>query len=241
MRISDHCYAVTGLGFTPPWEVNAGFVTGERRTLVVDTGPSWLAARTVYGYASSVRPGNELVALNTELHVDHLLGNSLFEEMGVPIWGHERCERTPEALPLNVAEFGESITDAARRARKEGEVFFEGSRIVNPAHRISAETRFDLGGVAATVLPAPGHTPANLLVQVEPDGVLFTGDTVVAGYEPNLASGGPAEWRQWLSALSVVRRLAPRILVPGHGRVLEGSGIEREVARIERALLAAIE
>ncbi len=70
--------------------------------------------------------------------------------------------------------------------------------------------------------------------------MLYSGDTVVAGYLSNLTSGGPAEWKQWLAALGLVRRLEPRILVPGHGRVLEGSEIEKEVARIEKILLEAI-
>lgn len=239
MKISEHCFAVTGLGFTPPWEVNAGFVRGDRRTLVVDTGPTYLAARTIYGYASSVRPGNDMLAVNTELHVDHLLGNSLFQEKCVPIWGHEKCERDVDALTLNAEELNGTIPELARRERGEAAVFFEGSRIVNPANRISTETQFDLGGVTATVLPAPGHTPANMLVHVAADALLYSGDTVVAGYLPNLQSGGPAEWRQWIAALGLVRQLAPRVLVPGHGRVLEESEIEQEVTRIEKILMDA--
>jgi glyoxylase-like metal-dependent hydrolase (beta-lactamase superfamily II) len=240
MKISEHCFAITGLGFTPPWEVNAGFACGDNRTLVVDTGPSYLAGRTVYGYASNVRPGNEILAVNTELHVDHLLGNSFFQEMSVPIWGHEKCERNADALPLNAEEFNRTIPESSRRQRNEAAVFFGGSRIVNPLNRISAEMRFDLGGVDATVIPAPGHTPANMLVHVAKDGVLYSGDTVVADYLPNLQAGGPPEWVEWLAALGRVRRLEPRVLVPGHGRVLEGGEIWTEVARIERVLLDAI-
>ncbi len=240
MRISDRCFAVTGLGFTPPWEVNAGFVVGERTTLVVDTGPSALAARTIHGYASAVRPANDLVALNTEPHVDHLLGNCVFHDRGVPIWGHAACERTADALDLNAEELNAAIPEPARRAAREAWVFFGGSRIVNPQHRLAGERTFDLGGVAAVVLPAPGHTPANLLVHVPAEGVLFTGDTVVAGYEPNLGGGGPAEWRQWLAALARVRSLAPRVLVPGHGPVIEGGEVERAVARVESILRCAL-
>ncbi len=240
MKISDRCFAVTGLGFTPPWEVNAGFVVGERTTLVVDTGPSALAARTIHGYASAVRAGNDLVALNTEPHVDHLLGNCVFHDHGVPIWGHATCQRGEDALDLNAEELNAAIPEPGRRAAREAWVFFGGSRIVNPDHRITAERTFDLGGVAAVVLPAPGHTAANLLVHVPAEGVLFSGDTVVAGYEPNLGAGGPAEWRQWLAALALVRRLAPRVLVPGHGPVLEGGEVERAVARVEGFLRSAL-
>jgi glyoxylase-like metal-dependent hydrolase (beta-lactamase superfamily II) len=100
--------------------------------------------------------------------------------------------------------------------------------------------RFDLGGVDAIVTHAPGHSPANMLVHVAADGVVYSGDTVVADYLPNLSSGGPAEWREWLAALGLVRSLEPEVLVPGHGRVLEGSQIETEVVRIEKILLGAI-
>jgi glyoxylase-like metal-dependent hydrolase (beta-lactamase superfamily II) len=61
-----------------------------------------------------------------------------------------------------------------------------------------------------------------------------------AGYLPNLSAGGPAEWRQWLGALATVRRLAPLVVVPGHGPVLEGSAIEAGVARVERILRKAL-
>ncbi|MBN9387005.1 MAG: hypothetical protein J0I20_03040 [Chloroflexi bacterium] len=59
MRLSKSCYAVTGLAFEPPWSVNAGFVAGEKRTLIIDSGANTLAARTILGYAQAVKPDNE--------------------------------------------------------------------------------------------------------------------------------------------------------------------------------------
>jgi glyoxylase-like metal-dependent hydrolase (beta-lactamase superfamily II) len=78
MKLTDHCYAVTGLGYYPPWIVNAGFIAGDSKTLIVDSGPNFLSAQTIYGYAQSVKPGNELILINTEKHLDHILGNSFF-------------------------------------------------------------------------------------------------------------------------------------------------------------------
>jgi hypothetical protein len=52
--------------------VNAGFVAGDSLTLVVDTGGNTLAAQTVYGYASAARQENQLLAINTEKHFDHI-------------------------------------------------------------------------------------------------------------------------------------------------------------------------
>ena len=44
MKVSRHCYAVTGLAFLPPWSVNAGLIAGQAKTLVVDTGANMQAA-----------------------------------------------------------------------------------------------------------------------------------------------------------------------------------------------------
>src|SRR5450755_31912 len=72
MQLSSRCYAVTGLGYSAPWCVNAGFVTGDELTLVVDTGANRLAAQSIHGYASAARPGNQLRVINTEKHFDHI-------------------------------------------------------------------------------------------------------------------------------------------------------------------------
>ena len=63
MRITDRCFAVTGLGYVPPWSVNGGFVVGDESTLIVDTGANALAAKTIHGYAQAVRP--QMATLNT--------------------------------------------------------------------------------------------------------------------------------------------------------------------------------
>jgi hypothetical protein len=46
---SPHSRALTGFAYVPPWTVNAGFVWGSQRTLIVDTGPTVLAAATIVG------------------------------------------------------------------------------------------------------------------------------------------------------------------------------------------------
>ena len=45
MRLSNRCFAVTGLCYLPPWSVNAGFVTGDETTLIIDTGANAAAAK----------------------------------------------------------------------------------------------------------------------------------------------------------------------------------------------------
>ena len=47
MRLSDRCYAITGLAYKFPPVVNAGFIVGEHETLVIDTVLTPLRAKPV--------------------------------------------------------------------------------------------------------------------------------------------------------------------------------------------------
>jgi glyoxylase-like metal-dependent hydrolase (beta-lactamase superfamily II) len=104
MKISQHCYAITGLAFIPPWTVNAGFIAGATTTLIVDTGATMQSARTIYGYASCVRPQNRLLVINTERHLDHVSGNSLFRDQDIDVYGHCGIARTDEELAEAITE-----------------------------------------------------------------------------------------------------------------------------------------
>ncbi len=238
VRLGDHCYVLAGFGYLPPWSVNAGFVCGARRTLIVDTGPSAYAAATILGYARAARPGNDLVAVNTELHLDHLAGNSVLREQGIDVYGHPSIQRKDADLQADLTDYRASVRDAGRA--DEAGLPFLGTRIVNPNKVIDRDQVVDLEGVTVALLMVPGHTTANLAAWIAQDRVLFAGDAVVSDYRPNLASGAPSDWLRWLGALDRIESLRPEVLVPGHGRVLCGKDIGSEVARIRSCLLEAL-
>ncbi len=236
MRLTERCYAVTGLGYSPPWCVNAGFVAGDTLTLVVDTGGNTLAAQTVHGYASAVRRENRMRAVNTEKHFDHIGGNGFFQDQGVDVWGHATLSRTPAEFDAEIGELNEMIPNAARRERKEARAFFHGTRLANPNRAIGEDTRFDLGGCTAEILLTPGHTATNLSVWIPEDRVLYTGDCLIHEYLPNLDAGGPAEWHVWLESLRRVEALRPDIVVCGHGPIARGSQVGEIVDTVRRVL-----
>jgi cyclase len=240
MRLSEHCYALAGFAYLPPWSVNAGFVCGDARTLIVDSGPSAQAAATILGYARAAGPKNVLLAIDTERHLDHIAGNDFLRAQGIDVYGHSSIRRTDEELAADIAEYCASVPDVGRRADEEGRIPFAGTRIANPNRPIDLGMDLDLGGVRAAILLVPGHTPANLAVWVASEGALYTGDTIVSDYRPNLASGGPDDWRLWLAALDRLEALKPEVVVPGHGRILRGSEIGSEIARLRHCLNAAL-
>ncbi len=241
MRVSAHCHAVLGLAYLPPWSVNAGFVVGEHTTLIVDAGPSPLAAATIHGYATVARPSNRLQLVNTERHLDHMIGNAYFHERGVPILGHRGIARDEAELLDEAAQMNASIPDPERRARHEGALLFEDAHIVNPTEPLGCERQLDLGGIEAQILLTPGHTPTNLVVFVPADATLFCGDAITSGYLPNLEAGGPADWTVWLGSLERIADLEPQAIVPGHGRVISGAGVGRAIERVREILHQAIQ
>jgi len=240
MRVSNRCYTVTGLGYSAPWCVNAGFIAGEEVTLVVDTGANALAAASIHGYAGAVRPSNQLRVINTEKHFDHIGGNSFFQERGIDVWGHASLHRTEEEFQSEIAEFNGEISNVARRKRGEASCFYAGTKLANPNRKISEDTRFELGDCGVEILLTPGHTPTNLSVWVPGDGVLFAGDCLINGYLPNLDAGTPDDWKTWLKSLDRVAELRPQTVIAGHGPVAQGSDVPRIIETVRQVLEESI-
>jgi glyoxylase-like metal-dependent hydrolase (beta-lactamase superfamily II) len=240
MRLTEHCWAVTGLACVPPWAVNSGFIAGREATLVVDTGANALAAATVHGYASLARPGNRLMVVNTEKHFDHIGGNAWFRAQGADVYGHAGIARTEEEFRAEIAEYNSAIPDAARRALGEAAAFYAGTRLALPNQPAAGGMRFDLGDVEVQVIATPGHTPTNLTLWAPSDGVAYTGDCLVNAYVPNLDCGGVAEWREWLESLDRIAELAPEAVVPGHGPVARGQEVPELIDRVRGVLREAL-
>ena len=240
MRLSTRCFAVTGLGYLPPWTVNAGFVTGDETTLIIDTGANAAAASTIHGYASIARPSNRLEVLDTERHFDHVGGNGYFRERGIDVHGHASIERTEGEFRAEVAEFNGEISNPARRSRREAEVFYHETRLANPNRPIAGDSRMNLGSCEIEILLTPGHTPSNISVFVPSDGVLYSGDCLVNGYLPNLDAGSVDDWQIWLRSLDRVAGLAPKFIVPGHGPVAAGDGVGRLIESVREVLRESI-
>ena len=221
MRLSNCCYAVTGLAYQLPWVVNAGFIVGNEETLIVDTGANALAAATIHGYAEAARPMNRLRVVNTEQHFDHIGGNGFFRELDISIHGHPAIARTK-------AEFEDE-------KKSFHPAFHFATGVINPDQPLPAQ--FDLGGCIVDVVATPGHTPTNISLFVREDSILYCGDALTNLYAPNLdASGGPEGWRTWLASLDRIAQLEPAAIVCGHGPVVTPEDVPQVIATVRRAI-----
>ncbi len=239
MKLTDNCYAVTGLYYIPPWSVNAGFIAGKKKTLIVDTGGSSISAQTINGYASSVKPDNEIIVINTEKHLDHIGGNGFFADKGNLIFGHESIDRSQNELISSISEFNCLIPNAVRRNANEAAIAFKNTKIVNPDHKFDQAFDMDLGGIQVHIIMTPGHTKSNISVYAQK--VLYCGDCVIPELLPNLEEGKVAEWQKWINSLETIELLNFEYLVPGHGFVVSGkSDIHSTISRMKNILGDAI-
>lgn len=222
MKVTDNCYMVSGLCAESPWAVNAGFVVGEHTTMVVDTGTSYFAAQTIFGYACCAGPGNKMVVVNTEPHFDHIGGNSFFRGKQIDIFSHPDLKRTAQEFQNNKDDLDETIVNRVRKRAKESKAFYYGTEPTNPNRFLRQGDVVELGGVDGVVYETPGHTPQNISLFIPEEGVLYCGDAVVTGYIPNLECGGVDAWRTWLASIDVLAGLEPQVIVPGHGHEVSG-------------------
>jgi glyoxylase-like metal-dependent hydrolase (beta-lactamase superfamily II) len=241
MKLTNNCFAVLGLGYYPPWMVNSGFIVGDTHTLVADSGPNYISAQTIYGYAKNIKPDNELIVVNTEKHLDHIGGNSLFKEKDVKIFGHKDIKRSDSDLIEDKNYFNNSILSIKRREAAEEEIFFQNTKIINPDFPVENNQIFQLGGaIEAKIIFTYGHTSTNISVLVPADKVLYCGDCIVNGYIPNLEAGNQDDWKRWLESLGLIRKLDLDYIVPGHGDVISGVDIIKSIKNIEHILGEAI-
>ena len=242
MKLTNNCYAVLGLGYSPPWVVNAGFIIETEKTLIIDTGGSYLSAQTIYGYAKNVKPENELIVVNTEKHFDHIGGNSFFNENGIKIFGHRLNQRSKEEFQNEISYFNQIIDNKKRKEAHEEETFFKNTKIVNVDIFVNDGDKILLGrNSEAEIIFTPGHTESNISVYYEKDKVLYCGDLIVNGYIPNLEASNSDGWKQWIESINKISHLDIEFLVPGHGYIITKEYLETNLKRIKTILSKAIQ
>lgn len=92
------------------------------------------------------------------------------------------------------------------------------TRVVPPDLTFNDRLTLSLGGKRFQMIYAgPAHSASDMMMMVEPDGVLFAGDIVQNSRIPFMNSDD-VDTKQWLAALGEVQKLDPKFIIPGHGR-----------------------
>lgn len=149
-------------------------------------------------------------------HADHIYGLQAFRDhTDALIVAQERSGEYKD---------NEGIADekaSQRLDQRRGALFpwVDGNtRVVPPDIAFRERMTIVLGDRRLTLLFAgPAHSSSDMMMMVEPDGVLFAGDIVQNGRIPFMNSDDVST-AQWLDALGEVEKLDPKFIIPGHGR-----------------------
>jgi glyoxylase-like metal-dependent hydrolase (beta-lactamase superfamily II) len=211
-KVAAHSYYVLGQAgvvssTNQGFNSNAGFVVTSEGVVVFDAlGTPALGKRFADLIAKTTSLPVRRVIIS-HYHADHVYGVQAFKKPGVEVWAHQRVRDylATDAPTARLAERKQSLAPWVN----------DTSRVVVPDRYIGEDSVFRMGGLTFRVMHAgPAHTPEDLMMMVEEDGVLYVGDLMFTGRIPFVAD---ADTSSWIKAIDRVLKLKPRIVVGGHG------------------------
>jgi glyoxylase-like metal-dependent hydrolase (beta-lactamase superfamily II) len=212
-QVAPHSYYIPGLPGAASKEnqgfmSNAGFVVTTEGVVVFDTLGSPSLAEEMLQRIREVTPLPVKIAIVSHYHADHYYGIQVFKDAGAQIWAHEGGKHVVGSDDWRLRL--DQRKDLLGRWINE-----QTQRFPPPDRWLVGDTDFSLGGMQFQIRHVgPAHSPEDLVMFAQEDGVLFTGDLIFKGRVPFI---GDADSRLWLNALDRLIAMQPKVLVPGHG------------------------
>ena len=186
---------------------NAGFIITSDGVIVFDALGTPSLAQMLLGLirTKTDQPVKRVYA--SHYHADHIYGLQVFKEAGAVIYA-----------PRGANDYLESETAAERLDERRFSLepwVDENTILVPPDEIIDSSSSFTIGGKRITInYQGKAHSDGDLIMLVEPDNVLFSGDLIFEERIPFIGNGDTAHWLQTLEKLETGGLHA---LVPGHG------------------------
>jgi len=214
-RVSEHVYAIVGFP-------NIGIVVGDRATLVVDTGLGPRNGAIVLKQAEKLSKTPILYLTTTHFHPEHAMGEQAFPPRTVIV--------RPAVQQDEMNKHATELMDLFRGFSAQSKELLADVKMRAPDIVFDKEIKLDLGGVTARLFWwGPAHTLGDEMIFVEGDSVLIPGDIVQDKIVPNMPNAD-ASVKNWLAILDQLEPLQPRLIVPDHGALGDGSLIAKERA-----------
>jgi cyclase len=191
---------------------NVGLIETDDGNVLIDTA---VVPADNYAWLNYIRrvTGDKpiLYVVNTDHHRGHVLGNQYYD---APVIAHELAWKNMRGYGAN---FIQRVIEAFKR-EPEIQVQLGNIEIVRPT--ITFDNRLDIehGGRTIRLIHVGGHTEATIVAWLPEEKILFAGDTVFGDQHPYMAQ---ANSKQWLEALSYIRKLNPAMIIAGHGPIYD--------------------
>ena len=214
-QVSEHVYFVQGVpgvatdnaGFIS----NAGVIVTGAGVVIFDALGTPSLSQLLLEKIWQLTDEPVVRVIVSHYHADHIYGLQVFEDLDAEI--------------LAPAGSGKYLASEHATERLEDRRFTldpwvnEDTRLVYPDRYLGEGLQFHLGDVEFVVtVVGNAHSDGDLVLFVEPDRVLFSGDIIFEGRVPFL---GDANTRHWVQILERMEKEQLVALVPGHGGVAE--------------------
>jgi len=207
-RIADDIYVFISERYA---QVTMGAILTEQGAIVIDTFPFPQETNEVLDFIQHLAIQGVRYVINTHYHADHTYGNYLFAD--AEIIAHRLTREALARLgPENLAKAKQETSELADVQLRLPDITFESELYVH------------LGARTLHLMHTPGHTDDSIVVMVEGDKILFTGDIVMP--VPYIVWGDRAKS---VEALQFVQDLKPENIVQGHGDILLRGELRQDI------------
>ena len=214
---------------------NAGFIDLGDSSLIIDTTINVEAAEDLKRANLQYTGKNPKFIVITHYHLDHVIGNSLFDQStqvitsdrtlnSIKTENPKRIEEFKNMDPKEIIKMENSLKEEQDEIKKQDiqndlnfirSVRAQGVSMRDP--NLTFKEEFIIYGKDKTVYLRAfkkAHTDGDVIAYIPNEKVLFAGDLLFARCDPWLGSGDP---EGWVSLIDDLMDLDFRVAVPGHG------------------------
>lgn len=220
---------------------NAGFVVTSGGVVVFDALGTPSLGWALLEQIRKVTSNKIRYVVASHYHADHIYGLQAFKD-------HTDALLIAQERSAEYKENEETADERASQRLDQRRAALapwvnENTRVVTPDITFKEQMTIALGDRRLTLFYAgPAHSSSDIMMMVEPDGVLFAGDIVQNGRIPFMNSDDVST-EQWLRSLSEVEKLDPKFIIPGHGKAStaakEAIAFTRDYIRYLRKTMSA--
>jgi glyoxylase-like metal-dependent hydrolase (beta-lactamase superfamily II) len=234
-KITDNVFALVGpLGDRSPENLsnNAtyGVVVTSEGVVLIDSGGTYKGARRINESIKSLTNVPVKFVINTNSQDHRWLGNDYFRRHGAKIIAHQK---TVEDQKSRLNE------QLIRLTNTVGEPGLEGTQDAYADEVFDNKRDITLGDTTFQLFYAGhAHTPADIIVWLPKEKVMFTGDIV---YTERMLSVRPySNSQSWITAFETMEAFNPEYIVPGHGHVTTLENARKDTYSYLRFLRQAV-
>lgn len=185
---------------------NIGFIVGDKEIAVIDSGGSVKEAQQLKCKIKKVSDLPIRYLINTHVHPDHTMGNSVFDNPNITFIGHHNLSH---AIAILSKTYLRRYNEKSSEKLSEKSIFF-------PKKIVTDELEINLGNRILTLIAIQkSHTNNDLIVHDKKTDTLWLSDLLFHKHVPVIGKSGSVNG--WLKVVQQLRDKGVKNIIPGHG------------------------